>query len=80
MAPKNDKMTTLLRLAEKAPIRARDLDQAGIPRTYLSRLQERGLLEQVDRGLYRRVDAPVTELHSLAEVAKRVPHGAICLL
>jgi predicted transcriptional regulator of viral defense system len=26
------------------------------------------------------VDAPVTELHSLAEVAKRVPHAVVCLL
>jgi len=38
------------------------------------------LIEQVDRGLYRLVDAPVTELSSLAEVSKRVPHAIICLL
>jgi predicted transcriptional regulator of viral defense system len=34
----------------------------------------------VDRGLYRLADAPVTELSSLAEVAKRVPHSIVCLL
>ena len=34
----------------------------------------------MDRGLYRLADAPVTELSSLAEVAKRVPHSIICLL
>jgi predicted transcriptional regulator of viral defense system len=37
-------------------------------------------LEQVDRGLYRLVDGPATEHHSLAEVATRVPHAIICLL
>lgn len=74
------KTDSLLRLARKGPVRARDLDEAGIPRAYLRRLCERGLLEQVDRGLYRLTDAPVTELHSLAEVAKRVPHAIVCLL
>jgi predicted transcriptional regulator of viral defense system len=74
------KTDALLRLARKGPVRARDLDRAGIPRTYLRRLCERGLLERVDRGLYRLADAPVTELHSLAEVAARVPHAVVCLL
>jgi len=74
------KTDTLLRLAQKGPVRARDLGEAGIPRAYLRRLCDRGLLEQVDRGLYRLADAPVTELHSLAEVAVRVPHATICLL
>lgn len=75
-----DKTTTLLRLARKGPVRARDLDHAGIPRAYLKRLCDRGLLEQVDRGLYRLADAPMTELSSLAEVSKRVPSAVICLL
>jgi predicted transcriptional regulator of viral defense system len=75
-----NKTAALLRLARKGPVRARDLDDAGIPRAYLKRLCDRGLLEQVDRGLYRRADAPVTELTSLAEVSKRVPHAVVCLL
>jgi predicted transcriptional regulator of viral defense system len=74
------KTTTLLRLARKGPVRARDLDAAAIPRAYLKRLCDRGLLEQVDRGLYRRTDAPLTELSSLADVSKRVPHAVISLL
>ncbi|MDX2053609.1 MAG: type IV toxin-antitoxin system AbiEi family antitoxin domain-containing protein [Polyangiaceae bacterium] len=74
------KTAGLLRLAKKGPVRARDLETVGIPRAYLKRLCERGLLEQVDRGLYRLVDAPVTELSSLVEVSKRVPHGVVCLL
>jgi predicted transcriptional regulator of viral defense system len=74
------KTGALLRLARKGLLRARDLDRASIPRTYLKRLSDRGVLEQVDRGLYRLADAPVTELSSLAEVAKRVPDAVVCLL
>src|SRR5919108_691683 len=74
------KTTALLQLARSGPLRARDLEVAGIPRSYLRRLSDRGLLEQVDRGLYRLPNAPVTELHSIAQVAKRVPHATVALL
>jgi len=81
MAPTSTSKTdTLIRLAKKGPVRARDLDEAGIPRAYLKRLCDRGVLERVDRGLYRLAEAPVTELSSLAEAAKRVPHAVVCLL
>lgn len=78
--PSPSKTAALLGLARSGPIRARDLAEQGIPRTYLRRLTERGILEQVDRGLYRLMDAPATELHSIAQVAKRVPHATIALL
>jgi len=74
------KTDAVVRLARRGPLRARDLDQAGIPRAYLRRLCDRGVLEQVDRGLYRLADGQVTELSSLADVTKRVPHATICLL
>jgi predicted transcriptional regulator of viral defense system len=78
--PETSKVDALIRLARKGPLRARDLADANIPRSYLARLCESGVLEQVDRGLYRLIDARVTELHSIAEVAKRVPHAVVCLL
>lgn len=56
------------------------MEAAGIPREYLLRLMRRGVLERSGRGLYRLADAPVTEHHSLAEVAKRLPHSTVCLL
>ncbi len=77
---RKSKTDALIRLARKGPVRARDLDQAGIPRAYLKRLCDRGVIERVDRGLYRLVEASATELSSLAEVAKRVPHAIVCLL
>ncbi len=81
MAPGHaSKTDVLIRLARKGPVRARDLDGAGIPRAYLQRLCDRGVLERLDRGLYRLVEAAATEQSSLAEVAKRVPHAIVCLL
>ena len=80
MVAEATKTDALLGLARKGLVRARDLDKAEIPRAYLQRLCDRGLLERVDRGLYRLVDAPVTELSSLAEVSVRIPNATICLL
>lgn len=71
----------ILEIVEQAGVlRPRDLDTYGIPRIYLSRLCERGLLDRVGRGLYVLPDADVSEHHTLAEAGKRVPHGVVCLL
>lgn len=56
------------------------MDEVDVPRIYLKRLCDQGVLERVDRGLYRLSQAPTTELSSVAEVAKRVPHAIVCLL
>ncbi|GIU91903.1 MAG: transcriptional regulator [Acidimicrobiia bacterium] len=61
-------------------VRPRDLDAHGIPRIYLTRLVRRGLLERVGRGLYTLPDAEVSEHRTLAEAARQVPHGVVCLL
>src|SRR5262245_15410777 len=74
------KMALLLDMAHRGLVRVRDLDAEHIPHAYIKRLCDRGMLERVDRGVYRLPDAPVTELHSLAEIAKRVPHSVVCLL
>lgn len=68
-------------LARKAGVlRPRDLAPHAIPRHYLRTAEEQGLIQRTSRGLYLPANAPLTEHHSLAEVAKRVPHGVICLL
>jgi predicted transcriptional regulator of viral defense system len=74
------KVSMVLKLAKAGPIRARDLDQQRIPRTYLRRLVDRGAIERVARGLYRIADADLTEKATLAEVAKRHPESTLCLL
>lgn len=60
--------------------RSRDLEYAGVSRTQLRRLIERGLIERVGRGLYGLPGAARTERHHLAEAARRVPGGVVCLL
>jgi predicted transcriptional regulator of viral defense system len=71
----------VLHLAHRYGIlRPRDLSAHGIPRHYLVRLHEQGLLERPARGIYVLADAEPSEHQSLAEASKRVPHGIVCLL
>lgn len=71
----------VLDLARKFGIlRPRELDRYGIPRKYVYRLERDGKLQRVGRGLYVLPDAGPGENRSLAEAAKRVPSGVICLL
>ena len=80
MANKSRKEQVIEVVKEKGVLRPKDLDSYGIPREYLSRLCERGLLQRVGRGLYVLADAEVTEYQTLAEASKRVPQGVLCLL
>ncbi len=73
-----DRAITVAR--ERGIARARDFDAAGIPRAYLRRLRDEGLLVRMGRGLYQLADAEWSEGHSLAEAARAVPHGVTCLL
>jgi len=73
--------TEVLRLTRKLGLlRPRDLQAAGIPRAYLKQLVEQGALLKMGRGLYMCANTALTENHSLAEAAKLVPKGVICLL
>ena len=75
------KMQLLLELvARSGVIRAGELDAHDIPRVYLQRLFEQGLLERIERGVYALVDRDVTQHHSLTLAIRRVPHGIIVLL
>src|SRR6202044_1599455 len=60
--------------------RPRDLTRLGLPREYVQRLADRGALVRVARGLYADPDAPMSAQRSLAEVARAVPKGIVCLL
>src|SRR5579859_1134490 len=67
-------------IGEHGIVRSRDIEAIGFPRQYLVRLRRQGRLNRPGRGIYSLADAKVTERHSYAEVAKRVPKAAICLL
>jgi len=71
----------VLKLAHHLGIlRVRDLALHGLHAENLRRLCDRGLLFRTGRGLYVPADAAATENRSLAEVAKRMPTGVVCLL
>ena len=75
------KLDRVLALAREFPfVRPRDVEGIGVPREYLLRLHRTGQLERVGRGLYRLPNSPITEHHNLAQVARRVAQGVICLL
>jgi predicted transcriptional regulator of viral defense system len=61
--------------------RARDFVAAGIPLSIIRRLESDGRLLQLGRGLYQLPELAGADAgHDLAEAAKRVPGGVICLL
>lgn len=65
---------------ERGVLRPRDLARADLPADYLWRLYRKEKLKRVGRGLYALPGADLTEHHTLAEAALRVPHGVVCLL
>lgn len=70
-----------LQVAKRQGIaRGRDFDAAGVPRVYLQRLRDEGILQQVGRGLYRLANSEIESSTSLAEAARIQPKGIIGLL
>ena len=61
-------------------VRPVDLETRGISRAQLYRLVRKGLVARQARGIYVACQHPCTTEHTLAQVAKRVPAGAFCLL
>jgi predicted transcriptional regulator of viral defense system len=61
-------------------VRAADLEANGMPRGQIYQLMRKGLVERQGRGIYVASRHPFTAEHTLAQVAKRVPSGVLCLL
>jgi predicted transcriptional regulator of viral defense system len=57
-----------------------DIEARGIPRSRLYDLVRKGLVERQGRGLYAVRGHGYTVHHALAQVAKRIPNGVVCLL
>ncbi len=60
--------------------RLHELKAAGVPETVVARLTRSGRVVRLARGLYQLPDADLQTGHTLAEVAKIVPKGVICLI
>jgi predicted transcriptional regulator of viral defense system len=61
-------------------IRTGEALERGIHRRTLYGLRDDGTLIQVSRGLFQLVDIEIPAQVSLAEVAKKVPNGVVCLI
>jgi predicted transcriptional regulator of viral defense system len=72
--------TTPAKVGTASVFRTHELEAQGISRPRIRELASSGLLQKIGRGLYAKPDAAVEENHALAEVGKRVPKGAVCLL
>jgi predicted transcriptional regulator of viral defense system len=71
----------VLKIAAKSGVlRPRDMDAYRIPRKYLNLLYHQGFLSRVGRGLYVSPNAEISANIGLAQAAKRIPHGVVCLL
>jgi predicted transcriptional regulator of viral defense system len=69
----------LLDRFDARPFRVREAVEAGVSRTTLHRLAERGELARAGRGILQLPDAGMGMLSSLAIVSARAPDGTICL-
>lgn len=78
--PQTQQDRALSLLKRRGMVRISELSKEGITRTTVARMLEKGLVHQLSRGLYQFPDAPMDTHHSLAEAAKRVPKGIICLV
>jgi predicted transcriptional regulator of viral defense system len=65
-------------LKERGIVRLSELTN-GITATTVSRMKQKGLILQLSRGLYQLPDASIDTHHALAEAAKLVPKGVVCL-
>jgi predicted transcriptional regulator of viral defense system len=61
-------------------VRPVDLELRGIPRRRLYQLVRKGQVERKGRGVYTASSHNYSAEHVLAQVAKRVPGGVLCLL
>ena len=67
-------------LRKRGMVRLFEFKDAGITAATISRMHEDGDVVRLARGLYQLPDAAIDANHSLAEAAKRVPKGVICLV
>lgn len=81
MAKESVTTEKVLAMARKHGIlRVKDLREQGINPEYLRRLCNRGELTRIARGLYISADADISANIGLAQAAKWIPHGVVCLV
>lgn len=76
---KTQQERAIVLLKMQGMVRLSEFKEAGITAATVSRMKEKGLVLQLSRGLYQLADASFDTHHTLAEAAKLVPKGVICL-
>jgi predicted transcriptional regulator of viral defense system len=76
--PQRERLAALLH--ENGIARLAEIRRAGITAATVSRLEREGFVTKLGRGLYQLADAAPEGNHSLAETAKLLPKGVICLV
>ena len=76
--PAKDRVRTAL--AREPVLRPKDISGGRNPREVIREMVASGELVRGGRGLYERAAASASENISLAEVARRLPNGVVCLL
>ena len=75
------RMATLPKAIQSTGVfRLKEAKALGLHPEQVRRLTRQGHLTRLGRGLYASASAKPGEYHTLAEVAKRVPRGIVCLL
>lgn len=77
--PPTQRDRVMTRLRTQGMARLSELIASGVTAATVSRLERDGLIVRLTRGLYQLADAPLDANQSLAEAAKLVPKGVVCL-
>ncbi len=77
--PSTQRSQALALLKRRGLMRLTEFGEAGITATTVSRMERSGEVVRLARGLYQLPDAALDPQQSLAEAARLVPKGVICL-
>ena len=78
--PRSQRERLVVFMRERGIARLAEIRRAGITAATVARLEREGMVTKLGRGLYQQADAAIDGNHTLAEAAKRVPNGVICLI
>jgi predicted transcriptional regulator of viral defense system len=78
--PKPQRQIARAVLTARGIVRLVELRSAGVTAATVSRMARDGEVFRLARGLYQLSDAPLDSSHNLAEVARRLPKGVVCLV
>jgi predicted transcriptional regulator of viral defense system len=67
-------------IIDRPLVRAHELRAHGITAATIARAEANGLISRVSRGLYQSHDSEMDNDQALAEVAKQIPSGVICMI